>query len=52
MLHLRQEAAEMYASQVELNFRDKQTMYQVMANFTHGIRPVETVHLERYWTAG
>jgi len=52
MLQLRQETAEMYASQVELNFRDKQTMYQLMADYTHDIRPVETVHLERYWTAG
>ena len=52
MLPLRQEVAEMYASQVELNFRDKQTMYQLMADYTHGLRPVETVHLERYWTAG
>ena len=52
MLHLRQEAAEMYASQVNVNFRDKQAMYQSMADYTHGIRPVETVHLERYWTAG
>ena len=50
MLHLRQEAAEMYASQINLNFRDKVTMYQVMQDYTHGIRRVETVHLERYWT--
>jgi len=51
MLHLRQEAAEMYTSQIELNFADKASMYQAMKNYTHGIRPVETVHLERYWTA-
>ncbi|HEX6108566.1 MAG TPA: PIG-L family deacetylase [Ktedonobacteraceae bacterium] len=51
MLHLRQEAAEMYASQILLNFRDKATMYQSMEAYTHGIRPIETVHLERYWTA-
>jgi len=52
MLHLRREAAEMYASQVNVNFRDKQALYQSIADYTHGIRPVETVHLERYWTAG
>jgi LmbE family N-acetylglucosaminyl deacetylase len=51
MLHLRQEAAEMYASQIELNFGDKATMFKVMDDYTHSIRPVETVHLERYWTA-
>jgi hypothetical protein len=52
MLHLRQEAAEMYASQIQLNFRDKAEMFQTMGDYTHSIRPVETVHLERYWTAG
>lgn len=51
MLHLRQEAAELYTSQINLNFRDKAAMYQVMEDYTHSIRPVETVHLERYWTA-
>jgi LmbE family N-acetylglucosaminyl deacetylase len=50
MLHLRQEAAEMYASQIRLNFGDKETMFKVMDDYTHSIRPVETVHLERYWT--
>lgn len=51
MLHLRQEASEMYASQLQLNFGDKQSMFKAMAEYTHGIRPVQTVHLERYWTA-
>ena len=51
MLHLRQEASEMYASQVERNFSDKTTMFQVMDDYTHNIRPVHTVHLERYWIA-
>jgi len=49
MLHLRQEAAEMYASQIELNFDNKAAMYKEMQNYTHSIRPVQTVHLERYW---
>jgi LmbE family N-acetylglucosaminyl deacetylase len=49
MLHLRQEASEMYTSQIELNFESKAAMYKEMANYTHSIRPVHTVHLERYW---
>jgi LmbE family N-acetylglucosaminyl deacetylase len=51
MLHLRQEASEMYASQIQLNFGDKPSMFKAMSDYTHGIRPVQTVHLERYWTA-
>jgi LmbE family N-acetylglucosaminyl deacetylase len=51
MLHLRQEASEMYSSQIQLNFPDKASMYQYMDDYSHGIRPVQTVHLERYWTA-
>ena len=51
MLHLRQEASEMYSSQIQLNFSDKASMYQYMEDYSHGIRPVQTVHLERYWTA-
>ena len=51
MLHLRQEAAEMYASQVEQNFGDKQSMFKAMDDYAHGIRPVQTVYLERFWTA-
>ena len=50
MLHLRQEASEMYSSQIQLNFPDKASMYQYMEGYSHGIRPVQTVHLERYWT--
>jgi LmbE family N-acetylglucosaminyl deacetylase len=51
MLHLRQEASEMYSSQIQLNFNDKALMFQSMEDYSHGIRPVQTVHLERYWTA-
>lgn len=51
MLHLRQEAAEMYTSQVHLNFGGKGAMYKAIEDYTYGIRPVQTVHLERYWTA-
>ncbi|HEX9130796.1 MAG TPA: PIG-L family deacetylase [Ktedonobacteraceae bacterium] len=50
MLHLRQEASEMYASQIQLNFADKASMFKAMDDYSHGIRPVQTVHLERYWT--
>ena len=51
MLPVRLEAAEMYASQIASNFGDKTSMFEAMENYTHSIRPVETVHLERYWTA-
>lgn len=50
MLPLRQEASEMYSSQIQLNFPDKTSMYQNMEDYSHGIRPTQTVHLERYWT--
>src|SRR5215467_5558896 len=50
MLPLRQEASEMYSSQIQLNFPDKTSMYQYMEDYSHGIRPTQTVHLERYWT--
>lgn len=50
MLSLRQEASEIYASQITSNFSDKESMFRSMRNYTHGIRPVETVHLERFWT--
>ncbi len=51
-LPARQEAAEMYASQVVANFGSREAMLKAMASYTHNIRPVETVHLERFWTAG
>lgn len=51
MLHLRQQAAAKYASQTNLNFGDEATMLKSIARYAHNIRPVETVHLERYWQA-
>jgi len=50
MLPIRQEAAALYTSQTELNFASKASMYKEMQEYTHGIRPVQTVHLERFWT--
>ena len=50
MLPLRQEAAAMYASQTDLNFANKEAMFNAMQTYTYSIRPVHTVHLERYWT--
>jgi LmbE family N-acetylglucosaminyl deacetylase len=50
MLHLRQEAAAKYSSQIVPNFGDQATLFKTIASYTHNIRPVETVHLERYWT--
>ena len=50
MLPIRIEASSLYTSQVELNFGNRANMRRVMEEYTHGIRPVQTVHLERYWT--
>ncbi len=51
MLPLRLEASDCYASQTNLNFGDRARMHRVSEEYTHGIRPIQTVHLERYWTA-
>lgn len=50
MLPLRIEAADMYSSQTALNFGSEEAMHTAMQSYTHSIRPVETVYLERYWT--
>jgi LmbE family N-acetylglucosaminyl deacetylase len=50
-LPVRQEAAAAYATQIINNFGDKDTMFQLIDRYSHNIRPVETVRLERYWTA-
>jgi hypothetical protein len=44
------EAAELYTSQAELNFGSRAKLRQAMQDYTYSIRPVHTVHLERYWT--
>lgn len=51
MLHLRQSASAKYASQTAANFGEESTLFKTIESYTHSIRPVETVHLERYWTA-
>ena len=48
---LRLEASDMYASRIRPDFGDAATMHRSIEQYTHNIRPVETVHLERYWTA-
>jgi LmbE family N-acetylglucosaminyl deacetylase len=50
-LPVRQEAAAAYASQITNNFSDKDAMFRLIDRYSHNIRPVETVRLERYWTA-
>lgn len=50
MLPLRLEASDMYASQVDLNFGSRAAMQSSMQSYTRNIRPVYTVHLERYWS--
>ena len=52
MLPFRLEASDMYTSQIGPNFGDLATMHRAMETYTHAIRPVETVCLERYWTVG
>lgn len=49
MLPLRQQASGMYSTQVALNFGGISDMRRDMYNYTHGIRPVQTVCLERFW---
>ena len=51
MLPIRLQASAKYASQTNVNFADEANMFKAMTNYTHNIRPVETVHLERYWTS-
>ena len=50
-LPVRQEAAGVYASQITTNFSDQDAMFQLIDRYSHNIRPVETVRLERYWVA-
>jgi LmbE family N-acetylglucosaminyl deacetylase len=50
MLPLRQEASALYSSQVNNLFGSKAEMFKSMASYAHSLRPIETVHLERYWT--
>jgi len=49
-LQLRQKAAEMYASQVKLNFGTMEAMYKAMKNYTRRVHHWKIVHMERYWT--
>jgi hypothetical protein len=51
MLPFRLEAADLYTSQIESNFSSRAEMHKMMREYTHGLRPVETVCLERYWQA-
>jgi LmbE family N-acetylglucosaminyl deacetylase len=50
-LSARQEASKMYASQITTNFGSQENLLQSMDTYTHSIRPVETIRLERYWVA-
>src|ERR1019366_5899890 len=49
MLPIRIAAAKMYPSQVIANFGSNEAIHRSITDYTHNIRPVETVHLERYW---
>ncbi len=50
MVQIRAAASEIYASQITVNFANREALGRSMESYTHNIRPVETVHLERYWT--
>lgn len=48
--HLRREAAEIYSSQIKLNFGDKAAMHKAMKDYTSSVDPMKSMFLERYWT--
>lgn len=50
-LPARQAAAEKYVTQIAQNFASKEALHKAIEQYAHGIRPVETICLERYWTA-
>ena len=47
---VRLETSDMYASRIDLDFGSVAAMHHDIEQYTHAIRPVETIHLERYWT--
>lgn len=49
-LPVRQQAAALYSSQIDSAFGSLDTMKTAMEQYSHNIRPVETIHLERFWT--
>lgn len=64
-LHMRQRAAEMYGSQVKMNFENiartyssqmkisldsRKALYKIIHDYTRSIHPDKTVHVERYWS--
>lgn len=50
-LPARIEAAKMYTSQITDTFGSVTELEESMDTYTYSIRPVETIHLERYWSA-
>ncbi len=50
MMPLKQQASALYASQITEQFGSRTEMDRKMQEYTHNIRPVETINLERYWT--
>ncbi|GCE13027.1 PIG-L deacetylase family protein [Tengunoibacter tsumagoiensis] len=51
LLSARQEAAEMYGSQIVANFGNREALLKAIDSYSQSIRPVETIRLERYWLA-
>jgi len=52
ILPTKQKASEMYASQIKLNFGERESMYKMMEFYSQSVQPGQAVFLERYWTAG
>jgi LmbE family N-acetylglucosaminyl deacetylase len=49
MLPLRLEASALYASRTFADFGSKEAMDQLITEYSHNIRPIETIQMERYW---
>ncbi len=50
LLQVRQQAAELYTSQVKMNFGSSEAMYKAMKDYTRRMYHWKRVHVERFWT--
>lgn len=51
MVPQRVKGSLLYPSQIARNFPNQEAIRKTVESYTYNIRPVETVRLERYWTA-
>ncbi len=49
MLPLRLEASAIYASRITADYGTRDAMFQMIREYSHNLRPVETIQMERYW---